>query len=314
MTPALDLGPDGSTLTISPTQLNVTKRCFTEYRYNYLYRRTAEEPSAALVAGGAFDAALNLRYSQMGNKPPTDEVITAQHCIIDAAFADVELPDTEYRNPTLFKQALDQYNAAWSGVEPWEVLAVQEPFEVALGSVGKINVRLRGILDMLVRTPDSHTLVLDTKTSNSYTDMSVVQHQNSNQAKAYCWAMTELGTYGPIHGFLLNAVVIRKPYAEGRKSKANDLPRFEVHRPRIYFTRERLDEWRRDTLDWVSMLLTCVEQDRFPMNESHCANHFGKACPYLRVCESQPSQREDVLASDLYKDYSRSPIDELTPA
>lgn len=339
MTPALEL-LDGTTLVISPTQLEEIKRCAQSWKNRYLYRRVANYDNAAATGGKAFDAAMNLRYTRLGREPVTPVLQAEQDALIDAGFAGADLPLDEYRTPSLYKQALAEYNQCWQR-EPWQVLGVQIPVAVELGyvqaklpviepdgySLGhapkRIRVIMQGILDKLIRDNDGHVLVADTKTMKSYSDRTVTQWENASQPKAYAWMMQELARLNPtaglpecIHGFLLNAVVIRKPYVEGRAIPKNAQARFEFHRPRFFYTPEMFAEWRQHTLDWIGMALQWVANDRFPMNEGSCANVYGKPCPYLPVCQttkdesstrSTAEQREDVLGSDLFKDYSRGP-------
>lgn len=362
MTPALEL-LDGSTLVISPTQLEILKTCSAMWRYRYLYRRVANYDNAAATGGKAFDAAMNLRYTKLGREPVNLAMQAEQDELIDAGFAGVDLPLDEYRTPSLFKQALAEYNKCWQR-EPWQVLGVQVPVAVELGFIYPLNafwarihegckhvdfvdplmpeyrqcrlcdgkehvnssgryartyekrirVIMQGILDKLIRDNEGHVLVADTKTMNSYSDRTVTQWENASQPKAYAWCLQELARLNPdaglperVHGFLLNAVVIRKPYVEGRAIPKNAQPRFEFHRPRFFYTPEMLAECRQHTLDWIGMALQWVANDRFPMNEGSCANHYGKPCPYLPVCQTRAEQREDVLGSDLFKDYSRGP-------
>lgn len=336
MTPALEL-LDGSTLVISPTQLEEIKRCAQSWKNRYLYRRVASYDNAAATGGKAFDAAMNLRYTKLGREPVNLTMQAEQDELIDAGFAGADLPLDEYRTPSLYKQALAEYNKCWQR-EPWQVLGVQIPVAVPLGEIdvpegtsfggelyqhATVRVIVQGILDKLIRDNEGHVLVADTKTMNSYSDRTVTQWENASQPKAYAWCLQELARLNPtaglpvrVHGFLLNAVVIRKPYVEGRTIPKNAQLRFEFHRPRFFYTPEMLAEWRQHTLDWIGMALQWVANDRFPMNEGSCANVYGKPCPYLPVCQttkdessirSTAEQRENVLSSDLFKDYSRGP-------
>lgn len=192
-----------------------------------------------------------------------------------------------------------------------------------------VRVVFQGLLDLYVRLGE-HILVVDTKTSKSDIDGS---YDNSAQMKGYMWAMQELARLYPdkgfppkVHGALINGVVIRPPYKnEARTPKANDKPRNQFTRSfPAFYSEERLEEWRHDTLFHVEQALQWVARDHFPANERHCTFHvdaaftnygtYGKPCPFLGVCTLPAAQREMMLATDAFMDYERGPLGESTPA
>lgn len=313
MTPALEL-LGGDTLVVSPSQLETLKTCPRMWLYRYLHRRVKVGVFAARDGGKAFDAAMNLRYTTLGSAPVIagGDIETQMKAAIDDGFAGLDLLE-EYRTPVLYKTVLDAYNKQW-GREPFDVIGVQVPMAVPLGTVhnfqSRINVVLQGIPDMLVRLPDGNTYVWDSKTMNDWSDRKLVEWENNSQTKAYAWGFQELARLHPelglperISGFMLNAIIIRKPSDSTRVK----LPRIEFRRPIFLYTQEQLEEWRIDTLAWIGMALQWVADDHFPQNEKSCANHYGKACPYLGVCTFPKRQREMILASDEYRDYEHAP-------
>lgn len=335
MTPSLELvGLD--TIVVSPSQLEVIRTCPCMWKHKHIYRRVLAEPNAAAHGGTAFDAALNLRYKRHGAAPCTPETEADMLALIDRAYEGVELPLEEHRTPARFKEAIVGYNQWWKR-EPFTVLGVQVPFAVLLGDVAtppvhtvtstrlpaRVKVVLRGLLDLYVQTSE-HVIIMDTKTSNNDLDGN---YDNSAQMKAYMWALTELARLHPdrglppvVHAAQINGVIIRPPYKnEARVAKGNDKPRLQFTRSfPSFFTPERLERWRTDTLAWVKTALGWVAEDHFPQNERHCTFHmdaafknygtYGKPCPYLEVCSLPPGQHEMALASDRYMDYSRGPM------
>lgn len=349
MTPTLPLlGHD--TLVISITQLEKIKTCARMWLYNYLYRRVRASVSPAAQGGKAFDAALNYRYQTLGNAPCTPEVEAEMLRIIDAAYEGVELPLDEYRTAARYKEVVQAYNEHWQG-EPFEVLGVQVPFAVELGSVEvpsqfwwrrgevpftgevtcfdgnvegrwdarRIRVILHGILDLFVRL-NNHVMIVDTKTSKSGKEGA---YENSSQMKGYSWALPELARTNPdaglperVHGCFINEVVIREPYrnpAYAQRATTKARNEFKRTLPAFY-TPERLEEWRQDTLLHVEQALGWVARNHFPQSEKHCSFYYGSKCPYIGVCSLPAEQRHLALASDEFMDYERGPLGELNDA
>jgi hypothetical protein len=354
VTPKLEL-LDHQTIVVSPSQLEVIRSCPRMWYFKHLCRRVEVVPEAATMGGHAFDSALNLRYQKLGGAPCDLATEAEMHALIDAAYRDVELPLDEFRTPARYKEVISAYNAHWQQ-EPFEVLGVQVPFAVELGSVEvpdsfwvaywhaqqlqangqlkttdihcapRVRVILRGILDLFIRVGE-HVFIMDTKTSKNDIGSG---YSNSAQMKAYMWALQELARVNPdaglpprVHGTMINGVVIRPPYKNSvRKPTDKDRPRNDFTRTfPEFFSQERLEEWRRDTLLWVEQALGWVARDHFPQKERHCTFHvdasftnygyYGKCCPYLQVCPLPKEQRLTTLESDLYMDYARGPLAEV---
>jgi hypothetical protein len=352
MTPTLTL-LNNDTIVVSPSQLEVIRTCPSMWRWKHLARRVKAQPNAASHGGKAFDEALNLRYKRHGAGACAPETESEMLALIDKAYEGVELPLDEHRTPARFKEAIQGYNAHWQA-EPFEVLGVQVPFAVELGSVyvsnefwhkvlgeltplaydacedhRRVRVVVRGLLDLYVRL-GQHVLIPDTKTSNNDIGGS---YDNSAQLKCYCWALQELARLHPdaglppvVHGAFINGVIIRPPYKnENRKPGAKDKPRLEFTRTfPTFYTAERLERWRRDTLLWVEQALGWVARDHFPQNERHCCFYidsafknygtYGQQCPYLGICSLPPEQQLVALESDEFMDYERGPLGVPTEA
>lgn len=327
MTPRLPL-IGGDTIVVSPSQLEVVRTCPAMWKWKHLHRRVKSTPNPAAHGGRAFDEALNLRYRTHGGDPCTPSTEEAMLTLIDKAYEGVELPLEEHRTPARFKEAVVAYNRHW-GREAFRVLGVQVPFAVLLGTVtssltleGTVKVVLRGILDLFIQSAD-HVIIYDTKTSNNDIGSS---YENSAQLKGYCWALQELARLHPdqglppvVHAAAVNGVILRPDYKPGRTPTARDKPRIEFVRPfPSFYSAERLERWRRDTLAWVQTALGWVANDHFPANERHCTFHmdaafknygtYGQNCPYLGVCTAPESQQEMALATDEFMDYGEGPL------
>lgn len=190
-------------------------------------------------------------------------------------------------------------------------------------AVPRIKVRLHGILDLLLRHRDTGlVLVCDTKTASQWGPGQQSSYDNHGQMLSYAWAVPEMrrqlgDAVAPpwstmpdaVHGCMVNACVLRKPYArEQSAAKAAALPRTEFHRFVVTYSQERLQEWRTSALWWVEQALGCVARDEWPQNWGSCASIFGRPCSYMDVCCAPKEQRAMILESDLYTDYKRGPL------
>lgn len=318
--PPLPLDASGA-LHVSVSQLDKFKTCPTFWGYQYLFRRERVAAPVPRAAGKALHAALEARY--------TGKDTTTQEQALVSGFAGMDMSLDEYRTPARFLDVLRGYNQTWQK-EPFTVLGAELGLSVPLGTVTTVAgtglrrdwpIILDSVIDLLVRWESGEVFVMDTKTMNRWGDMQLVQWENAGAPKGYAWAVQEARRLGlrddlpeRVHGFCLNAVVIRPPLK--RTSVAGDgLPRTEYHRHRCYYSQAHLEEWRANTLLWVETLLRYVAAGAFPMNERSCANHYGARCPFLDVCSVPPEQRELVLATDLFQDYVRGgPLGEAAAA
>ena len=348
----LELVNNHTTFLISPSQSEVIRTCPRQWLYRYLHGRVEREVDPAKQGGKSFDEALNLRYNRCGSQPCTPEVEAEQLALIDKAYEGVELPLEEFRTAARYKEVVKAYNQHWRE-EPFRVRGVQTPFRLVLGRVpvsdsfwiryaamqgmtlselsGKMPdslfpslliVEVQGIIDLWGELTE-HNIVVDTKTSQNDIGSN---YDNSAQMKCYMWALQELGRLQPdkfpakVHCAQINGVIIRKPYKNsGRVAKENDKPRNDFVRPfPSFFSEERLEEWRLDTLKWVETALGWVADDHFPQNERACGFYmdamfrnfgtFGKVCPYLQICSIPKDQRELALSSDSFMDHEKGPL------
>lgn len=339
LTPPLLL--DGNTIVIDSTSLECFKLCPTKFYREQVQRRMRAGARPALDFGKALHAALEVRYKQAGNHAVIEGTAHAMHTALDAAYAGVDTPLEEWRTLARAHEVVDLYNQEW-GVEPWEVLGVEVPFATELGNVGPYKVVWQGRLDLLLWW-EGQIYVGDHKTMQQWSKGKTSEYDNSAQFKGYAWAMQEMhrlhgAPFPPlVAGFLLNALVTRKPYSEralktaskagidsneafmeaargvseldAYLGKRKGLPRNEFHRNRVFYSQERLTEWRVDALAWVRTLLDYAERGYWPMNTRHCSNYYGGACPMLDVCTAPIAQRKMVLASDMFCDNTWSPLD-----
>lgn len=72
-------------------------------------------------------------------------------------------------------------------------------------------------------------------------------------------------------------------------------PEEKFIRPAVPYTTDRLIEWQSETLPfYAKLLLMYAETGHFPPNLTHCEGKYGN-CAFLKVCESNPSMREETI-------------------
>jgi hypothetical protein len=303
-TPTLQL-VDGRLL-VSPTQIETIKQCFTQWRWKYLHRRVANRPSPARDGGKAMHSGLELIFKGRLAGKDEQSVMEAARTALHDGFKGIDLPEDEYRTEARYQAVLEAYVAHWKNQgEEFETLAVERPFEVPLGQIamahGMVPVHLRGIIDRVVAWGNV-AYVADTKTMNDWGSRKQDEWERAAAPKLYAYALNQLASElklpGTVQGFMLDAIVIRKPTTNPRAK----LPREEFHRLRYPYTEAQLIETRDNALAWVQMAVDQAASGRFLMQEQSCANLWGRRCDYWEVCSVPVEQRAMVLASDYFMD------------
>jgi hypothetical protein len=180
-----------------------------------------------------------------------------------------------------------------------------------------LRVILRGIIDRIARfRGEEMVLVCDSKTMKDWDERGTTKVDGwgvNPQPKLYALALQQLQAANPhlglpegVKGFLLDAIIVRAPYAEStlksaaRMAKAK--PRNDFKRIRYIYKQWELDEVRANALSWVQSAIEQHTRGAMQRNEHQCAVWFGGRCPYWDVCTMPEAQRAMILSSDLFRD------------
>lgn len=328
-------------------------------KYKLLDRRERTGTALPRDAGKAFHKAMETRYREAGSGAPILSTLMAMEAAIKDGMAGLEIGEDDYLTPTRLAEVIRQYNQGCHyemkagavydfpgyGDEPFDVLGVEVPFAVVLGTVSTsqgddylpIQVIYTGRSDLLGRWRErGEVMVFDHKTGRRWDSSTVIQWQTAAGPKGYASCIPQyvregvdhlpatvreqmrpheaarlalVGKLDRVDGFCLNSITIRDSAGDPKWSK---LPATEFHRHLVYYDQAVLDEWRSDTLRWCQTWLEWCASGHWPMNDRHCASFYGRACPYLECCSIPPAQRELVLATDLYMDATWTPLDRST--
>lgn len=304
------------------------ERCQKLFELRYAHQLETTGPRPALNYGAAVHSALALRYKNPGES--LADIEDGQMTLLDHHFEAAPQPTDEWRSVGRTQDLIRAYNAAYPA-EEWEVLAVEQDFEVEVGSVEltfnptddtgqqtHYRVFLAGRKDLVVSWHGG-LWVVDHKTaqdwgrgeSNSHID----EGRMSFQFRGYAWAEREAAEVAKlldpdsyagrlrVLGTAGNYLISRKPYAsEGPKNGRSALPRNEFHRECYPYSDRILDEWRLECLGLAEDVLRCWANGwwRCTGKAGGGCGHWGR-CEFYELCEADPSQRELLMAGSEYR-------------
>lgn len=84
------------------------------------------------------------------------------------------------------------------------------------------------------------------------------------------------------------------PEVAGVLINSLDPTRIEVNRFLITFNEDELERWREETKLFLSFYTLCTTKGIFPKTPSAC-KAYGRDCPYLPLCTSNPSQIQYII-------------------
>lgn len=310
---------NGDTFVSDNSTRQLMSVCPTMAAYKILFKREHNATAPERDCGKAVHVALEHRYKKLGWRPcdsaTEQEMLTA----ITGEYLKLTMPEDTHLTLLRLHEVVQEYNRQCQQ-EPFKVLGVEIPLGVPLGVVEttgrrlpkRVNVIWTGRSDMLTTWDDGTNMPMDHKTTSRWDESRMSSFDTDEGQAGYMWSLQELARLHPetglpaiLHGFCINALIIRKD----TKSTRAVLPRFEVKRVRFYKSQELLEEWRLNTLEVIKTWLWHYEQGVFPMHRKSCANYFGRKCGYFDVDSVPASQRQMVLASDYYRDATWNPID-----
>lgn len=294
------LPPDDNTIFIDNSTLERFAKCARSFEYYAINRRCGNATRIALVFGTAVHAALEARYKglELGNQ------IAAGMNILNT----IEIPPEEHRNAEFLRNVVSQYDTFCMTNDDYEPIAVngvpfvEHAFALPLGSVAgpngaRYNVVYTGKIDLLVKYQD-RILPVDHKTTSMFGPSFFDEFVNSSQPHGYAWAAQQL-LQQPIDGYMINAIVVRKPTRTGTS--------IEFARQPYFLESGRVDEWRENTLWLIQRFVNDWINKMFPMETTWCCNKYGK-CEYFNVCTVAREGREKVIKSNLYTDVVWNPL------
>jgi hypothetical protein len=307
-------------LFIDNSTINTITTCPREAQYSYLQKRVSAGEKPALNFGEAIHLALAHRYTvdpQYTRESTEREMLD----ILTTYFGNHPPPEGQYRNLDLATKIVKKYNEHYA-CETFKVatlndqIAVEIPFAVRLGDLhlppfdSPIDLVYCGRIDMCV-IEDDHLYTLDHKTAFQFGDSFWSEQSMSAQHLGYCWAIWQMTGTLPT-GYIINGIRTRQPLKRdengvSKRSQRADVEDTDLERQHFYVDTDKLDEWKENTLSIVHNYCLNVLASNHPMHRKNCVSKYGK-CQFFEVCSLPTTQRDMLLASDLYTDQTWSPL------
>src|SRR5882762_4417036 len=196
----------------------------------------------------------------------------------------------------------EYYNSQYLiDVSNWKIIAVEQGFglkkEVLLGESPRVVVYWIGKPDLVV-VENGRLTPVDHKTVSRIDGLTISRYKPSTQMPGYvhsCEVIAkQLGYDVRVDRCVVNICSRTRP---------GDNPRFGKKRPRFIraypnFTREEIEEWKRDVVNKCERIAQCLRTGEWGWSETSCHNFYMRPCDYLKLHSATPSARDVILAAD----------------
>lgn len=183
----------------------------------------------------------------------------------------------------------------------WKVVSVEEGFglkkEVFIGETPRVVVYWVGRPDLVVVENERLTPV-DHKTVSRIDGFTTSRYKPSTQMPGYVYSCEviakSLGFGVRVDRCVVNICSRARPSETPRNGKKR--PRFIRAYPN--FTREEIDEWKRDVVNKCERIAQCLRTGEWTWSETSCHNFYMRPCDYLKLHSATPSARDIILLAD----------------
>lgn len=256
-------------LVISPNSLNYYQNCELKYKYYKKDGLVPKKKSYALSQGTILHTMEEVFYKGLleGKRDRgvliDEAVMSGRHQALDH---EIDIDEVARH----FQEEL-QYHAS----DPWEILAVEQPFMKVLYQDSDFVVAIEAKLDLLIRTQGKKIVVDHKKVGRKQETSSL-----GNQFTCYAWITDTDTVYLNKIGF--------------QKSKE---PKDRFIRQVLQYSPEQIEEWERDTIQWALRIKQSIDTGVFLRDRTGCDMYSG--CFYRGICEAKPgADRDFVIGRD----------------
>ena len=269
------------------TILSSYKDCPRKYQLRHQFHWRSDRTAIPLVFGLSWHSAMDVVWQHAREVPQQELPRYAMAKFLETweeqgMKAELSMEEIERLNPRIpgvAEEMLHGYLAArWGMIQEAELLASEQPFAVPVP--GLVNVWYVGRLDKVINY-QGQTLAIEHKTTTEYKKDGgfkttyVEGWFSDSQVKGY-----QFGGALFIPGLTqvwVDASLVHKTVHD----KFRLIP--------VQHSMPLLQEWLKDTQDWIGRLQRDQAAGYFPKNENACMGKFGP-CPYLDVCRTTPTE------------------------
>ncbi|MET0786288.1 MAG: PD-(D/E)XK nuclease family protein [Paenisporosarcina sp.] len=237
-----------------------------EQRYNLRHNLNIGKPGKPeqMERGSLMHVGFETYYEALMHHMKYDDAVTAALSKIrEAGVCSTDLDnDVINRCIDVAEENFDYWRIQDQGIV---INAVEQPFMYELYSSDNIRLFMAGKIDLVVSDNRYENEPWDHKTY----DRTYEVGRMNNQFKNYCTALKS--------NFLtINKVGFQKTLKPHEKYK----------RPRLTFDPIILEEWKQNVITTLmNNYLTCVAENKWPMNETSCEK-YNRRCEFYEICDA----------------------------
>ena len=270
---------------VNSTSLEIMNTCQKKAYYALVRGARKSDEGPALTFGSAIHEGLKSYYLRSsGNRDHAACLDTFE----SRAWPLKNVPGDEKRSIPRGRAILSNYFNVYKN-DPWVVHSdrhgplIERDFEFTLMTRDKIQVKLFGTIDAVFKHEQTGEIVLvDHKTTSSLSNDFYGKVKPNHQFTGYLLACREV--FGlPINTVMMNGIQVAKTVLGlGRNFSVRTESDFEEFRDMVFYR--------------VKEFLDNKKSGNWPMAGYPACVQWG-GCQYREVCESHPTQRENVLRS-----------------
>lgn len=330
-------------LFLDNSALELLQTCPRAFQHNRLDSRIITGERHALNFGTAMHKALEWRYKNCKNTPPTDQDTNSMVSIMETMFAEHPMPDEDdHRNLNFGIELLQKYNTKYHQ-EPFNILVdkddkpmVELAFALPLfvhkcpkdegifhvqpngfSIQNEIPIYFTGRIDLPI-SYDGQLMIMDHKTDSMFFGPTTFLNEQkaSNQYRGYCWAFERL-TGKTIDGYVVNGIRTKSPPKTKPRNMSIDQwwdESFVRDITHLALYPGWQDKWRNDAITLIEQMFWLYSRGELNMlgKFTRACSRYG-GCQYRDVCLAPTEEKgSEILHSSIYKLNEWTPLEKTT--
>lgn len=266
---------------VDSQKLNSIQSCIRKYQYAFMQNREEQAPQIQFEKGELIHLGLEFYYKSRQVKYKWEENgITHAHVVqqsIDfmrkrAVEMHTDVEELEDVIRIFIEYCSHYHNDGWD-----DIISVEKVASKVLYEDSSLILMYEGKVDLIVGLNISgqrYPIPVDHK---SYSRKYPVSDMN-NQFLGYVWLMDSNYIEINLIGF-----------------QTSVKPSDKFIRELLYYSPERINEWKDNTIFSLRQAIAYIDNNLFPMNLTSCNGMYNKGCQFRQVCQSNLNDRQDKL-------------------